>query len=863
MGLQGEKTGLHLFNSLDKDNLVEFVPRQGKQVGWYICGPTVYDVSHLGHARNYVSFDIIRRVMEDYFGYNIFFVMNITDIDDKIINRSWQNRLRELRQALGSSQPALRASIEAVLEGPASPASYAELHEELQSNADARRLFDAAGVPCSWSIQAGYLELAARFETEFFEDMEALGVRPPSVVTRVSEYVEEIKSYIEVIIQKGMAYAADGNVYFDTAAFIQQGNFYSKTSLLQSTELLLEGEGALLATEGKKRDQDFALWKASKPGEPVWGSPWGSGRPGWHIECSAMASDLLGSNMDLNCGGTDLRFPHHDNQLAQSEAHYGCKQWVNYFLHTGHLHIDGRKMSKSLKNFISIRQCLKAYSPRQLRLLFLQTHWHNFMEVAVGGSAPDATNSNPADPVAKPDDAATPLAKPADQPPPFILRRAAIVDPNGITTELILANFHQYTSQQTGEFLLPIGVKVVDSLPSSSSSSSSSSTWDLHLEYLIDGKSEERTWPLAEDGTLLELIHLLPGKIRQLEDTVGIERLIADFFLNVDVRLRKAAETGRVPCEKWTPEDREIHAALLQTQMAVHQALLQSIDTPTAMRHLLTLIATTSKRFSNAAGAAFVPSPTVLRSVAIYVEKMFKVFGLMGSEELGPGASIGFTWFPSSPKHVRTAVGSTLTALSKLRDAVRHLARSRGSAADIIAVLDQFSLPRAEPTIHDSLAAVVERFLTTIRAAAGNPQAVLRACDEVRDDWVPVHGVRLEDLPDQPSQWKLDDPAALQHERHLKSVQAAQKKSQAAARLLAQRQKEEAANAKARLPPAELFRVAPEHAGKYAQFDEQGIPTHLADGTPVGKSALKKLQSLFQTQTKVHQAWLKKNPPSH
>src|SRR3989338_6982594 len=147
MGLQGEKTGLHLFNSLDKDNLVEFVPRQGKQVGWYICGPTVYDVSHLGHARNYVSFDIIRRVMEDYFGYNIFFVMNVTDIDDKIINRSWQNRLRELRQALGSSQPALRASIEAVLEGPASTASYAQLHEELLSNADARQLFDAAGVP--------------------------------------------------------------------------------------------------------------------------------------------------------------------------------------------------------------------------------------------------------------------------------------------------------------------------------------------------------------------------------------------------------------------------------------------------------------------------------------------------------------------------------------------------------------------------------------------------------------------------------------------------------------------------------------------------------------------------------------------
>jgi len=171
--------------------------------------------------------------------------------------------------------------------------------------------------------------------------MKLLGMRPASALTRVSEYVPDIVRYVQQIIDNGFAYAEEEGVYFDTQAFHNAGFAYGKTSphIKNKAELLAEGEGALSAEFKKRCPNDFALWKKAKAAEPRWDSPWGSGRPGWHIECSAMASDLLGADVDINCGGVDLQFPHHDNQLAQSEAHFGCKQWVNYFLHTGHLHI--------------------------------------------------------------------------------------------------------------------------------------------------------------------------------------------------------------------------------------------------------------------------------------------------------------------------------------------------------------------------------------------------------------------------------------------------------------------------------------------------------------------------------------------
>lgn len=318
------RTGLKVNNTLSLGELVEFIPKQGKKVTWYMCGPTVYDFSHLGHARTYIGFDMIKKIMKNYLGYDIQLVMNITNIDDKIIKRS------------------------------------NEAGEKFE-------------------------DFAIKWENDYFEDMKTLGVELPDVITRVSEYVPEVVFFIEEIIKKGYGYESNGSVYFDVTKYKQETGRYGKLKNLgdekEITELIKEGEGALTGDEKEKKSPlDFALWKKSKQGEPKWDSPWGEGRPGWHIECSAMANAILGTPLDIHSGGVDLRFPHHENEIAQSEAFYNTEQWINYFIHTGHLNIDGLKMSKSLKNFITIKSMTKRYSARQIRLLFATRRYDTVMD---------------------------------------------------------------------------------------------------------------------------------------------------------------------------------------------------------------------------------------------------------------------------------------------------------------------------------------------------------------------------------------------------------------------------------------------------------------------------------------------------
>lgn len=320
------RTGLKLRNSFTKEKDEFFTQSGDQRVYWYMCGPTVYNHSHLGHARAYLSFDILRRVLADYFGYKVTLVMNITNIDDKIIISS---------QKAGQS-----------LE-----------------------------------------EFGKYWEAEYFDDMEKLGIAPPDILTRVTEYVPEIIQFIEKIIANGYAYHSNGSVYFDTTSF-RASHQYCKLepSSLSDSERLQEAEGALsdIFTQEKRCVADFALWKKSKEGEPSWESPWGPGRPGWHIECSVMASDNLPCPLDIHSGGIDLAFPHHDNELAQSEAFYDCQQWVNYFVHAGHLNIEGRKMAKSLKNFITIKEALQTYTAKQIRMMFLLHKYDTIMNYSTG-----------------------------------------------------------------------------------------------------------------------------------------------------------------------------------------------------------------------------------------------------------------------------------------------------------------------------------------------------------------------------------------------------------------------------------------------------------------------------------------------
>ncbi|XP_040192152.1 probable cysteine--tRNA ligase, mitochondrial isoform X1 [Rana temporaria] len=308
----GHDTEIQVYNSLSRKKEA-LILHSAAAATWYSCGPTVYDHAHLGHACSYVRFDIIRRIMTQFFGINVVMVMVITDVDDKIIKRS-----KELNM---------------------SPVS-----------------------------------LARAYEQEFKQDMMALKVLPPTIYMRVTDHIPEIISFVQKIISNGHAYAtSQGNVYFDVQSVGERyGKFIGTFSDLNSEP----------AESDKRSPRDFALWKSAKPEEPFWVSPWGKGRPGWHIECSTVASSVFGKQLDIHTGGIDLAFPHHENEIAQCEAYHQCERWGNYFLHSGHLHLKGNeeKMSKSLKNYITVKDYLKTYSAEEFRMFCLRSKYKSAVE---------------------------------------------------------------------------------------------------------------------------------------------------------------------------------------------------------------------------------------------------------------------------------------------------------------------------------------------------------------------------------------------------------------------------------------------------------------------------------------------------
>ncbi|MEJ2198048.1 MAG: cysteine--tRNA ligase [Desulfuromonadales bacterium] len=298
---------LRVYNTLSGKK-EEFQPLVPGKVGMYVCGVTVYDYCHIGHARANIVFDIVYRYLQ-YSNYDVTYVRNYTDVDDKIINRANQ-------QGISSKQ------------------------------------------------------LAEEFIQAFDEDMEALGLRKPTHEPKATEYIDRIIVLAKQLIEKGMAYESAGDVYYSVEKFPT----YLKLSKRNMEEMQA---GARIAPgEQKRNPMDFALWKAAKPGEPSWESPWGPGRPGWHIECSAMSSALLGETFDIHGGGRDLIFPHHENEIAQSEGVSG-KPFVKYWLHNGFVNINQEKMSKSLGNFFTIRDILKSYNPEVVRFFILTAHYRS------------------------------------------------------------------------------------------------------------------------------------------------------------------------------------------------------------------------------------------------------------------------------------------------------------------------------------------------------------------------------------------------------------------------------------------------------------------------------------------------------
>ncbi|KAI9669001.1 MAG: hypothetical protein M1817_005158 [Caeruleum heppii] len=792
----GAGNGLHLFNSLGREK-VRFTPLdpRGRDVTWYCCGPTVYDAGHLGHARNYVTTDILRRIMRDYFGYNVKFVMNITDVDDKVDNQapSTPKRMGVAAMELTDYQIILRARQQHLLKlyirdhprindevlelcaaafgdfatkrlpllaADTTPGKYDSAVEGpygavLSGAATIRgtgspgddeaklRMHHSSLVAASGAIQAAKRDQASVAVSEFFadtsdillpfldarqsasiksddyaifsaltqhwerkfkEDLRLLNCLPPTRLTRVSEFINEIVRFVEEIERKGFAYrTTDGSVYFNIKAFEEAGNQYARLEPWNRNDkdLQADGEGSLTKKNTEKHnDADFALWKASKPGEPSWESPWGQGRPGWHIECSAMASEVLGGRIDIHSGGIDLAFPHHDNELAQSEAFWTksskgspcghSHDWINYFLHMGHLSIQGSKMSKSLKNFTTIDDALQrkgGWTARGLRIVFLLGAWRQGLEVT--------------------DD---------------VVARAG-------------------------------------------------------------------SW----------------------------EKTINQFFINASAVLREEAakeDTGRQIPALYGQIERDLDRALDDARTNVDEALRDSFNTPAAMATMEDLVSK-ANIYLNARKSLPENTYEGLGEVARWITRMVTIFGLDASRSAG-GSTIGWS-----------------------------TAESSDQAGGIIAAGDVEPFVREVSTYRD-------RVRQEAMATTPSKAKLLEHSDRLRDEGFANVGVQLDDRDPQPALIKFVPKAELRAAVEQKKAEAAETERR---RTNARQQREvadRAKNERARVSPLEMFRTP-----EYSEWDDEGMPIKDAEGVELTKSRTKKLRKDWERQKNLHETWLK------
>ncbi|KAI0805756.1 cysteinyl-tRNA synthetase [Xylaria sp. FL0064] len=801
---------IKVHDSLRPGQPVLFTPIEKGKISWYACGPTVYDHSHLGHARNYVSTDIIRRILLHHFGFDIKLVMNFTDIDDKIILRARRQRLLENEKQKKYTEAELaelgiaafrayaKSNLPKLLEADDGPldldnyiprrdAAYGQvlaggtltgegkpgddeaklkMHISNMNSAvtaiGGNQLFSGAEeilLPYFDSLykesfdtsdQTVFTSLTQLMENEFTKDMDALNVLRPDVVTRVTEYVPQIASFVEKVVEKGFAYEAEGSVYFDIAAFEKAGNTYARLRPESRNDKVLqeEGEGSLGKSLGGKRGPgDFALWKKSKPGEPYWPSKWGNGRPGWHIECSVMASDVLGSRMDFHSGGIDLAFPHHDNELAQSEAYF-CEHghehtWVNYFLHMGHLSISGSKMSKSLKNFETIKDALAStYTARSMRIVFLHGKWND-------------------------------------------------------------------------------GVEITPSM-----------------------RTQADTWETTVNNFFINVKSLL---VEANDTTTAIKNGVQGLSV-----------TENKPTEG-------LLADLEQAKKDVNDALSNSFDTPQVMR----IIADIIRKANISIGAQNGKSElAAVESIARWITKIVGILGLDANanppyEGLGwASASAGADIDPTTAVRPYEAVYNSVLSDAKSLNLpasetlTNLLSQSPGLEFDSLAKAgvrdpEQLGLPyiRATSRLRDELRRIVPSVAPELKAA------ILSLSDRIRDFDLTNIGVYLDDRPDgQPSLIKFIPAAELIAAREEKAAKDAERaKAKEEARIA--REKAEAEKwEKAKVAPLDMFK----DDERYSEWDAEGIPTKLKDGSEVPKAQLKKLKKEWDRQKKLHGEYLTK-----
>ena len=810
-----DKAQIKIYNSLTKSK-VPFIPLdpQGKKVTWYACGPTVYDDSHLGHARNYMTNDIIRRIMSDYFAFDVKFVMNITDVDDKIILRGRQQYLfGKFKKDHQSNEKIVKPALEAyrayvkknlpLLPGDLEPVSFTrakddayghvirgeslakngnpptdveaklKMHINTMSTASQALAADPSSIsseellssvedillPYLDSIHGSFVDtedqtmfttLTRKFENRFNEDMKALNVLEPDVVTRVTEYGQQIVEFVEIVVQNGFGYTTpDGSVYFDINAFEAAGKPYARLEPWNRNDQVLQsdGEGALTKSVEKRSKADFALWKSSKPGEPFWSSPWGKGRPGWHIECSAMASDVLGKTIDIHSGGIDLAFPHHDNELAQSEAywHDHDHQWVNYFLHMGHLSIQGSKMSKSLKNFTTIRKALerREWNYRSLRIVFVLGSWKD-------------------------------------------------------------------------------GIEITDDVVSQGSA------WEDKVNnFFYKTKMVERRQSQAPNG--------VANGVKN--DTAGDDALL------------------------------EAH---VQSEKQLREALSDSFDTPRAMQVISDLIS----EYNSTNKSSLTDDTTLI--VAHWVTRMVQIFGL--DKAPPKAGSIGWsgTDIPEASKdfvyaasEIRDAVRNRANKVIKQQKTAERAKADEKANADktlketienelsptaVEAIASKHVIPSGQPSEATPYVNILMRFQEAIKNEASNgndAETYLQLCDELRDVKLWGHKIYLEDAAEegQPTIVRPLDEGLIKAKAE-KEKREAEKKVARIKRDEEQAKKEAEKNEKAKVSHVDMFKT-----DEFSAWDGEGMPTKDAQGEDVTKSRLKKLKKQWDAQKKLHEEW--------